>query len=175
VVTGAVVGPDGKPVEGVSIEGALGSAFRLGNLPSAEFTLTGVNPSNPRPFYFHHPQKKLGAAVLVRGDEPKGFTVRLQPYATLTGRVINDEGQPVAGLRLGGVLRAPGTYIERWFGYVEGKTDKDGRFRLGVIPGVNVSVGPALKTVVLSYLIPEATLRPGETKDFGDLTLKGAE
>jgi hypothetical protein len=176
-VAGTVVGPDGKPVEGASVDGSLGSAFRLRDLPTAEFTLTGVNPRNPRPYFFHHREKKLAAAVLARGDETKGFTVRLQPTATITGRVLDEDGQPVAGLRVGGVLRAPGTFAERWFGHVEGTTtDKDGRFRVGgVIPGVNVSLGPALKGVIVSYLIPEANLRPGETKDFGDLKIKMSE
>src|SRR5262249_35890758 len=129
IVTGAVVGPDGKPVKGASIDGSWGSNFHVRALLTAAFTLTGVNPRKPRPFFFHDPEKKLGAAVLARGDEAKDFTVRLQPTGTITGRVVDEDGQPVSGLRLAVVLRAnQHTYAEAWFGVVEGPiTDKDGR------------------------------------------------
>jgi hypothetical protein len=41
-----------------------------------EYLAPGIT-TNCQPFFFHHKDKQLGAAVLLKGDEPKDFTVRL--------------------------------------------------------------------------------------------------
>jgi hypothetical protein len=178
-VTATVLGVDGRPLEGARIEGLRGLQwYDQLQLPTARFTLTGIDPQKPRAFLFFHPGNQLGAAVVLTGDEPKDFTVRLQPCATITGRVVDAEGQPRAGVELAGFLEDgrpdPG---EGMGGLCGAKTDKDGRFRVrGLIPGLtwrNVCIqeGNQLTGRVLRRVV----FRPGEVKDLGDLKILDQE
>jgi len=109
--------------------------------------------------------------VLFRGDEPMPVTVRLQRCATLTGRIVDEEGQPRPGLQLTGDIRGGQLNLrEGWFGFLWGTTDKDGRFRIeGVTPGVKVGLSTQKGAAITGRLIQELTPRAGEVKDLGDL------
>ena len=45
-------------------------------------------------------EKNLTAVVVARGDENGPLTVRLQPAGTVTGRLLDDDGQPRRGVRI---------------------------------------------------------------------------
>jgi RNA polymerase sigma factor (sigma-70 family) len=174
-VTGTVLGAAGRPLEGARIEGLRGFQwYDQLQLPTARFTLTGIDPQKPRTFLFVHPGKQLGAAVVLKGDEPKEFTVRLQPCATITGRVVDAASQPRPGVELAGFLDDGELGPHKDSGGLCGaKTDKDGRFRVrGLIPGLTwrnvfVQEGNQLTGRVLGRVV----FRPGEIKDFGDLEI----
>ena len=105
------------------------------------------------------------------------MTVRLEPWGALTGRLVDGDGKPLAGVRLGWhypALPAPGMVppAEPFM------TDDGGRFRVeGLTPGVKfeitlrgdqktataVSAGEALKGL---------SVEPGQTKDLGDVRVK---
>jgi RNA polymerase sigma factor (sigma-70 family) len=170
-VTGTVLGPDGKPFAGAHVEVPGHRGGELQRLASARFTLTGIDPRKPRPALFFHQAKQLGAAILLTGDE-KDLTVRLRSCATVTGRVVDADGQPRAGVELAGFLEGDLVGPLAGQGGFSGvRTDKDGRFRItGLIPGltwrnVYVQEGNELTGRVLR----EVTFRPGETRDLGDL------
>ena len=55
-----------------------------------------MGDDEPRPYFFSHAGKQLAAAVVVKGDEPDTFTVKLQPAAAVSGRLLNDDGEPLA-------------------------------------------------------------------------------
>jgi RNA polymerase sigma factor (sigma-70 family) len=175
-ITGTIVGPDGKPVEKVSIEGSwqMPRSYRQENLPTAQFTLPAINPKNPRPFFFHHRDKHLGAGVLFTGDEPTPVTVRLQKCATLTGRVVDEEGQPRANVNVvGNILEGQLGLTRGWYGFLWATTDKDGRFRIEqVLPGVKVGLAIQRGAAITGRLIPELMLKAGETRDLGELKAK---
>jgi hypothetical protein len=176
-VTGTVVGPDGKPVPGVLINGSWGAGMaQVGPLPATgKFTLKAINPLNPRPFFFRHAEKKLGAAVLIKGDEPSTFQVRLQPCATITGRVLDPDGEPLAGKGLAGYVEDGQLNVAvGWAGFFWGTTGKDGRFRIeGLIPGLKVgaylSVSPAR---LGDKVFQNVSLEPGKTRDVGTYQVK---
>jgi RNA polymerase sigma factor (sigma-70 family) len=168
IVTGTVVGPDGKPLAGVYVNGLAG--IRVANLPTAEFSLPLLEP-----LFFYHPDKKLGAAVLFKGDEATPVTVRLQQCATLTGRLLDKDGRPCADVQLeGSILGGQLNLVVTeggWFGFFSGKTDKEGRFQIeGILPGVKVGLAINKGGRIDARLLAEATLRAGQTKDLGDLT-----
>ena len=105
---GPLVGPDGKPVAGALAFG-LSSIMttqpwtydrpeRITRLQGADFTAFGVNPREPRPLVFVHPEKNLGKLLLVRGDEKGPLEVRLEPLGTATGRLVDSKGNPAAGI-----------------------------------------------------------------------------
>jgi RNA polymerase sigma factor (sigma-70 family) len=167
-VTGTVVGPDGKPLAGVYVNGLGGN--RVANLPTAAFRLPLREP-----LFFYHPDKKLGAAVLLKGGEALPVTVRLQEWATLTGRLLDQDGRPCANVQLAGsILGGQLNIVETeggWFGFFAGKTDKEGRFKIeGILPGVKVGLAINKDGRIDARLLAKVTLKAGQTKDIGHLT-----
>jgi hypothetical protein len=152
---GRVVGPDGRPLTGVTAFGLV----RMGEetLGGAEFTVRGVNPRANRPLIFYHKDRKLGSFVKEwRGETPGPLTVRLQPCGSASGRVVDADGQPVAGLRI--------DLIGRGMRYPSDEqvvtTDKGGRFRAeGLVPGQMYQLDPLFPAHVI--------VEPGKHKDMG--------
>ena len=171
----AVVAVGPLTVTGVRIEGALGATLRsqAGPLPTDHFRLAGINPKNPRPFFFTHATKQLGTAVLLTGNEPKNFVVRLQPLATLSGCLRDSDGQPMGGVRLLGVVEAGQLNLgESWGSTFEATTDKQGRFRVGLIAGVKWGAYAVKGGALMEKPLQNVQLAPGEIKDLGDITIK---
>jgi hypothetical protein len=168
-VTGTIVGPDGNPVTGASIESTFRD-FHVQDLPTAEFRIPGFDPKQPRAFFFRHRDKNLGAAVVLNGDETKPVTVHLQKCATLTGRLVDEDGLPrpswIMGLIPKGQLNN-----DAGVNLFKLQTEKDGRFRIeDVIPGMKFGLHAGKNLRVYDHnLIPEMTLKPGGVKDLGDL------
>ena len=85
---GTVVGPDGKPLTGVFVEGhrVMGRQMKL---ETARFTVTGLSSRTPQPVMFYHPEKRLGKLEWVKADKGRPLTVRFEPPGTITGRVVD--------------------------------------------------------------------------------------
>ena len=176
-VSGTVVGPDGKPVEGVRIYttwNGLVSPPPEGR--PGRFTLKAINPANPQPFFLYHDGRKLGAAILPRGDEPKDYTVRLQPLGTLTGRVLDEDGRPVTGAEMfgvieGGQLNLPALGVS--ISSFRVRTDRQGRFRAdAILPGVKCRGALLGRRAGGGTVFQHVAVKPGELKDLGDLRIK---
>jgi RNA polymerase sigma factor (sigma-70 family) len=169
-VTGTVVDPEGKSLTGVRMEGPWGIWQRLEQLKTSRFTVTAINPNMPQWVFFFHKEKRLGAALRLTGNEPKDFTVRLERCATITGRIVDGEGRPRAGLMLVGEL---GPFQHRpTVGSINGAgTDKAGRFYItGVLPGLKWrSVDVAERSEYIGYLLRDVTFHAGELRDLGNL------
>jgi hypothetical protein len=178
-VTGTIVDPDGKPVKGVSIEPVRGIGFRMGELPAAEFRIPAIDPKHPRWFLFRHQGKNLGAAVLVKGDEPAPLTVCLKKCATITGRLLDDEGQPrrfatiLSGIE-SGQLGVNDHFV--FGGHADTYTRKDGRFRIEVVlPGLRTGVYAGKNPSYFEPVVTGLTLKPGEVKVLGDVKAKPSQ
>jgi hypothetical protein len=197
--TGTVVGPDGQPLTGAHVAGLTpvlhyefpspGQPARRPGLKTADFAALGLGPHEVRKVVFFHPEKKLGKVQPVRGDEEGPLTVRLEPLGSLTGRVVNPQGRPWAGL----IVRAdmdrnvatnrdlPAELSHYWGSLMEVKTttDREGRFRVdGLLPGLkyNVVISDGELTPaqpVLTAYAEDLTVEAGKTRDLGDL--KGRE
>jgi protocatechuate 3,4-dioxygenase beta subunit len=177
-VTGTIVDPDGQPVKGASIDGVRGVWFKVKDLPTAEFRVPGVDPQHPRWYFVRHHGRNLGAVVLFKGDEPAPVTVRLQRCATITGRVVDEDGLPRPAWIMS-VIETEQLKGKDSFG-VHGspleRTGKDGRFRIeGVIPGHNVGVYAGKNTTYFDPLVTGLTLKAGEVKDLGEVKVKPGE
>jgi RNA polymerase sigma factor (sigma-70 family) len=175
-VTGTIVDPDGKPVTGASIDGVRGVWLHLNDLPAAEFRVSGVDPKHPRWYFVRHHDRNLGAVVLLKGDEPTPATVRLQRCATVTGRVVDEDGLPRAAWVEGHVHRGQLDIKDIGVGLGMTRAGKDGRFRMeGVIPGLKIGLLAGKNTTYFDSLVPELTLKAGEVKDLGDVKVKPGE
>jgi hypothetical protein len=102
----------------------------------------------------------------LRGEAPGPLVVKLQPCGSASGRVVDQNGQPVAGLRLGVFGELSHTSI------ITGRpvtTDKEGRFRVeGLVPGRNYSVS---EPGGLPRVHARAVVGPGEHKDLGEIKM----
>ncbi|HJZ90281.1 MAG TPA: carboxypeptidase-like regulatory domain-containing protein, partial [Gemmataceae bacterium] len=176
-VKGALVDPDGKPLVGVRINGALGSDVHLPALPKAEFAISAVNPNAPKPYFFYHEKKNLAAAVILKGDEPDDFKVTVQKAAVITGRLLGDDGEPLANTEISGAIDNNQLGLKGgWYGFFYGKTDKDGKFQIaGLVPGVKLSARVKRNHEFAEQIFEHLGFGAGEERDLGDIKVKPAK
>jgi RNA polymerase sigma factor (sigma-70 family) len=151
VLRGTVVDPEGKPARGVTLNGQ--------GLADATFRLTNLNPRRTQELYFVHSAKGLGLCMEVPVDDSKPMTVKLRPTGGVTGRLVDQDGQPVANM--------PVT-----IGHVQVKTDKGGGFRAdGLVVGKTYEV-INLDRVRYAPFFDSIRIEPGKVKDVGVATVK---
>jgi RNA polymerase sigma factor (sigma-70 family) len=168
--TGAVVGPDGKPLAGVLGYGVAGPDL----LKTAEFTVQGFNPSRPRDIFFRHLEKGLVGVAQPPKKNGGSVTVRMEPGATITGRLVDADGKPRAGVGLEVFFRTKEQASAwPWHRYLDepAKTDGEGRFRFAaLLPGRDLRLSDGKGDLELG-----GAPRSGETKDLGDVRMKEQE
>lgn len=160
---GTVLGPDGKPLAGAR-------QYRWDTLPGSEFTVWGLPEgklAKPWQIEFVHEAKKLAGFVTVHGDENEPLQVRLQPWGTLTGRVVTPRGEPLTGME----VSCSGDVGDAF-------PDKQGRFGIeGLTPGLKYEVYVSKEGRVLLLVggeLKNLMVKPGETLDLGDVRVKSA-
>jgi len=186
---GRVLGPDGGPLVGVKVCGLRTygghGQWEYNPLEAPEFVVTGLAKGKTRLLQFVHFEKKLAAFLVVKGDDKGPVTVKLSAAGTLTGRLVTPEGEPFKDGRLSalrGPIGEPDAVEENpAVGSLPADVlpDKDGKFRIqGVIPGLTYNLG-FIKGNYLHRLGGAAggklTIKPGETKDLGDVPVKPVE
>jgi RNA polymerase sigma factor (sigma-70 family) len=171
--TGTVLGPDGKPLAGARGFGLTARGWYREALPTAEFTVRAFNPRGPREVLFQHPEKGLVGVLQPPKENGASVPVRLEPGATVTGRLIDADGKPRAGVELDVMFRLKGR--TGWFEWSEYsperiKTDGEGRFRIeALLPGYEFRLRGEKGELRLGGL------SPGQTKDLGDVEVKPIE
>jgi hypothetical protein len=160
-----IVDPDSHPLAGTQV------FYRFGveTLKGAEYDWR-INPKakEERQMVFLHKEKNLGFYLKeLRGDTPGPLTIRLQPCGSVSGRLVDREGQPTAGVRLvasGFGLRYSSSETQ-WI-----TTDKEGRFQVkGLVPRQNYHVGDPYHRPGLSAWV---VVEPGKHKDVGDIKFR---
>jgi RNA polymerase sigma factor (sigma-70 family) len=160
---GQVVGPDGQPIKGVTVQGLSSRRDAIETLKGAEFTVRGLNPKKPpRLLTFHHKGKNLGSFLKGLPAEKDGpLIVKLQPCGSFSGRIVDQDGQPMAGFR--------GEFSVGYWGQFEFTTDKEGRFRVeGLAAGLGYSVWQKGKGVIVN-IHPGAVAESSKNKDLSDI------
>lgn len=176
----SLVDPDGKPVVGAQTRIAQGQLQpqRL-TLRGSSLLLTGLHPDRVRRITFVQEDRQLIGLLQEKGDAATPATVTMQPWATVTGRILDANGKrlpigepnsgkdpPVVSLYLDGNAR----------GLPDGGdfTDSEGRFRFGkLVPGQRYRVEIYFQqTAVGEVVIENPLLRPGEVRDLGDIRIK---
>jgi RNA polymerase sigma factor (sigma-70 family) len=173
-VKGTVLDSGGKPLTGAGIDGPFGSMFSVPSLASTTFTIEKVDPSRAQPYFFHHHERKLAAVVLLKGDEPDGFTVKLTPSAKVIGRLVNEDGEPIRNADITGRIEPGQLNLTRgWIGFFSARTDRDGRFNVdGLCPGCKLSALVGRENQVPDNVFTSQTFKPGEVRDLGNVTVK---
>src|SRR5262249_7890688 len=94
-VTGRVLVTEGKGPAG-SVEILTLDVFQTPqSLPanSPRFTVKGI-PTGPYRLDFLDRSRKLAGSLHLKGDEKEELVVKLQPWGTVTGRIVDEEGKP---------------------------------------------------------------------------------
>jgi RNA polymerase sigma factor (sigma-70 family) len=172
-VTGTIVGPDGEPLDGVRVFNLKTAHFWTPRpLETAAFRLSALDQGGSRSLVFLHLDKRLVKALELQGNAQDPLVVRLEPAGAVTGRLVDEYGQPRPGVNL--LIH----FVRKDKGYVAEhllhriKTDAEGRFRVeGLAPGVvyqiNLSGKPPNTTI--GSVVPRLSIQSGETKNLGDV------
>jgi RNA polymerase sigma factor (sigma-70 family) len=176
-VAGKVVGPGGEPFPGATVTGLSGGFERPATLTGATFTASALRADDTRTAAAVHAGKKLGGTATARGDGKEPPVVRLAPWGAVTGRVVDAEGNPLAGamIRIYFEDRAASDLHQHLTDRKPATTDSAGRFRYDVPfagVGFNLTVSHKGKFVNLDTPRRGLTVKSGETKALGDLTGK---
>jgi RNA polymerase sigma factor (sigma-70 family) len=160
--TGTVLGPDGKPLAGALMGG------RSEAMKTAEFTVRRFNPRRPRPVFFRHPGQGLIGVARPPEENGGSVTVRMVPGAAITGRLVDADGAPRAGVELRLTFQ-PKTepHWNECSLHESVKTDGEGRFRIGaLVPGFTYYLNADHSDLRFG-----PGLRAGETKDLGNVRI----
>jgi RNA polymerase sigma factor (sigma-70 family) len=169
---------DGKPLPGAVIAGMTATWPGTFSLKGATCTVYALGAKWPRQLALYHAGRKLAGTLTVRGDEKGPLTVRLAPTGSVTARVLELDGLPIAGAEvaisfLGREARE--LFRELRLQHEPVRTDKDGRFRLeGVFPNMTFSFGiqKGRTFLVGEPRIGVREVAPGATLDLGERKVK---
>jgi RNA polymerase sigma factor (sigma-70 family) len=188
----AVVGPDDKPFSGYHAAGLTGapritSSYMVPR-ESPTVTVRGLGARRPRTVVLYSAEKKLGKALVLRGDEADPLRARLEPLSSLTGRALDATGRPLSGLHVRAALSRTGGDLDRlpvqffitrgtWAAKLEAgaRTDAEGKFRLdGLMPGLKYTLvasadGSDDPDRVVFRRDGLAPAEAGHTQELGDL------
>ena len=140
----------------------------------AAYELINYGPNEERTVMVRHEGKKLGQALRIKaGADAEGpVKITLAPLATIRGRTVDADGNPVPAARVRPDLMPGGDFSLH---LPEVVSDKEGRFEVPNVPsgceyGLNVMAGTMIKEH--RYAHAKASVRPGETTDVGDIAFK---
>ena len=150
---GRVVDPDGKPVAGARCYGLVSTWGFIKTLPDETFEVHGLEPGYPRQVIFAHKGRRLVGAVILKDEDLESeapLEVRLGPPCSVKGRLVDEDGLPLAGATLsvmsyygpGGHDSLPPGPDALWPDDETFTADSDGRFEVnGLKPGVRCFIG----------------------------------
>jgi hypothetical protein len=184
---GRLVGPTGKPVVGAQYSGHSDAWSQARTLADDTFEVLGLNSAHPRVVIFGHKELKLvGWAVVkpedFRADAP--MVVHLQRAGAIKGRLVDEDGLPLAAARLSVQTHYPnaeGFGPPRqglWPEEASYASDAEGRFVIdGLRPGLKLSIYVQSKTrpgfrMGTGDTFRELELQSGEVREMGDVKVK---
>jgi hypothetical protein len=175
VIKGRVIDPDGRPLAGARTCGLIDYWRTWAEPSSADFEVSGLAPGEVRRVAFLHAARRLAGSAIVRGETRGPIDVKLEPWGVLIGRLLDEAGQPRAGVSLmweGN--RNPRVDVSLASLPDQVKTDSAGRFRVeGLAPGLVYSLWILEKDRFVGHVFKNMTVKSGETKDLGDVRSTG--
>jgi RNA polymerase sigma factor (sigma-70 family) len=179
----SLIDPDGKPVVGAiaHLYEKHGPYATNEHLRAGSFPLTGLLPDRTQRITFVHEDHKLIDVLKARADGETPYTVRMQPWGTVTGRLVDANGKPmkfsVGDFGAGLVMTNDDPDGSPFY---RTKVEEDGRFRIdGLFPGQSYTcdyiyfyrLSPKYTVTGLEKLV----LRSGEVRDVGDIRTKSPD
>ena len=178
-----VVDPDGRPLGGTKVKG-MSEAYSSMPMPqeSSGFEVNAIDPARPRRVIVMHEGRKLIGSIFLKGTEAGPVTIKLQPWGSIAGRIVDAEGKPLKGMFLGSPTGSLNEHPETddilpWTDWNSGvRVGDDGRFRIeGLVPSLHYAAnarGGSRPAMIGGDLFQGVVVDPGEAKDLGDLKLQ---
>jgi protocatechuate 3,4-dioxygenase beta subunit len=172
--SGTLLDPEGKPLEGARA-GGLNPLGGPVTMEGSSFTVRALHASAPREIAFLHTGRKLAGHLVVTGASKEPLRVRLEPWGGLTGRVLDEDGKPVAGATVS--VHYSDNNV-RWLSEAVLKdlhADNEGRFLVeGLIPSREFAVGFRKGRNFLDggEGLRKLTVSAGKTNVLGDVRTK---
>ena len=156
-LTVKAIDPEGKPIGGTTVSGLIDMAQFEMEQESPTIEIYALDPQRPRRVTIKHARRKLVGQIVIKGDETKPLTVRLQSWGTIAGRVVDDDGRPRSPLAV--YSSGPPIFIGR-----------DGKFRIdGLVPGLKYGASVREGGKFPGDIFHDVIVVPGEVKDLGDV------
>jgi beta-lactamase regulating signal transducer with metallopeptidase domain/protocatechuate 3,4-dioxygenase beta subunit/5-hydroxyisourate hydrolase-like protein (transthyretin family) len=189
-IPGRIVDAGGQPVSDCYLYGENGYSSWYSH-EATTFTVNGYFPREGRRLMAWDPATNEAGEVEITGEAPESVEIVLRPAGKITGRVLDDDGEPLAGgMLINDPYRGDSKHSDRGslITRQDGKplaTDAQGRFEFaGLLPGRKYSAGvQGLRTfgdsrkhlTLLGTIFEDVTVQPGETKDLGDVTIQSRD
>jgi len=124
--------------------------FVLRDLPAGPYSLTATLAGYVAGAYGRmRPDGPARALILSRGERRTDVEIRLWRLAVISGRVVDETGEPAVGVTVRAVRRLRAGTRTRWQPAETGTTDDRGLYRLsGLTPGDYLVVLPSTSTSV---------------------------
>ncbi|HEV3339564.1 MAG TPA: carboxypeptidase-like regulatory domain-containing protein [Pirellulales bacterium] len=169
----------GQPVTDAVVSGVADKWLIAFKMAEPKCTIYGLGADRPRHVCVLQPERHLAASLTLTGDEQGPVTVRLGAAASLVGRALDPDGEPLADALV--EIYYPRHSAQEVIVFVTRdpaplKTDTDGRFVVeNVLPGERLSLG--FRQGDKSFAGPRVTdeqrqLAAGEKLDLGDFKVK---
>ncbi|AWM40252.1 ECF RNA polymerase sigma factor SigE [Gemmata obscuriglobus] len=174
-VKARIADPDGNPLAGAKVTQRTNfSPFEVGRVDTADVAFERVNAKRPREVLVLHAEKRLGVRATTTPAAKGATEIRLQPTATATGRLLSDDGKPLANVPV--EIRYT---LSDGFGWKatelhpQATTDKDGKFvATNLIAGVSYELRWPRPAPKKANAYHPFAVKSGEQKDLGDLGKK---
>lgn len=167
---------DGKPLMGTLAAGVTATPEITIPIRDAIGMALALDPKKPRRLLFLHSNRNLAGTLTLRGDEKEPVVVRLRPAGAVTGRVLDANGQSLAGAEVNPIgSDVAGFSLYRVAQRPPVRTDKAGRFRIeGIVPEVKFTLGITRGRTIFTAepRIGSKQVKSGETLDVGDVRVK---
>jgi RNA polymerase sigma factor (sigma-70 family) len=171
-VTVTILGPDGEKLKGViATSGLYGQRTDKLN-DDGTLTVRGLAAKQAKYVQAVCPEKKLAGRIKVTADD-KNPTLKLQPWLSMKGRVVDEDGKPIADAELSfrGAFASPDaeTVAGFWYKGESIKTDKNGAYQVeGLVPGSTYHLFLSAKGQTARAMVFRADWKADAVKDWGD-------
>jgi RNA polymerase sigma factor (sigma-70 family) len=90
---------DGKPLSGVWVTGSSpGEWHHPVQCDKPECSAYQLEANKPRLMVFFHSERHLAGTLMLKGDEKEAVTVKLGAAGSIKGRLLDEDGKPLAGV-----------------------------------------------------------------------------